>query len=1126
MTLQSGCWRLAALAVAFIGCTTPEKPAPPVAPPVITAFSVDKSTVTRGATVRFSLTAQRARTAAIIDQAGAEVPVTFDADAGTGTATATPTSSSFYILHVDGEGGRDTAFVQVAVDEGLKSVFLVVVPQEVKAGGTVDVLWSAAGGQDVAVLAGTRSLSTASSGSLSDTPTSSTTYTLSGKKSDGTALTTSVTVKVIPVIKAFTAEPPVARPGESITLRWDTAGGERVVVSEASFGQVADSTSSVATGSATFTVPFYEGDAGLDADGGVDADGGTPPVPAVRDGLPLRFTLTLSTAMPAQAVSRAVDGRVGQGPVIDEFLAPAFATVGKPQTLSWQTTNAHRVEVYADGLLVAAPRSGQSLDGRFTVPPIASATEFRLVAYDINGLAVSASRTTSPIAAPVISSFTTPTQVSSAGAPIAATWQTSNANRIVIRVEDGPNLFFSNVMNEVRMGTQTLRVAASATFILDAYNAAGDKVTARSSTAVTTPSGITFSPSPGTPTTPITAQWDVSSLGATDLPGLPGKPPQVTPGSTRFIDLDTVPSATALLFPSKDDGTVTFTAPDGFVFPFVTSRLATFTASVNGALGLGATAVGNANLDVGAAGYAGPALLAPLWDDLDLGARGTVKYFVDGSEFPRTLVVQWSRLEKAGTAGTELTFQVQLLETGEFFFVYKTLTGVDTSSATIGAVESPGTFQHAMGFNVAAAVVEGQETHWFANELARIAGTQTLSLPGARPFGFFVENASGQLIAVQGSARVFAPNAVVVTEVMPVPSPTVPEGRWVEFFNATDQALSLDGLELASASGSMAPFSLQGLSIDAGAFLVVGQSTDSAQNGEANITAAWGTTDVPLADADSVELRIAGMTPVSLSSLSWTNGPADGGVNSAPGESVQPAERAIAASGRLTCPRTVRFGAAMQTGTPGAANETCFEYALSSIPVAYDDISASGTPLFAFGVSVDEVVSNFTLPVPFRYFGVEQSQVWLSSNSWLAFTAQTSAALSNPSAPSASSQPVGAIAPMWDDNQNSATANPGVADSNVYWARRANHTVVQWHRWRRFSTSPPDNMNYQVKLFDTGVIEFHYGTMTSGTTSNNANGNSATIWIARPTGTPAALPVGINQPVLSPNSAYRFTPKP
>lgn len=1120
MKLRLGALSVSALAIVFAGCTTPEKPPPPVSPPVITSFTVDKTQITQGESVAFTLAAERGKSASLKDQTGAEIAVTFDAAAGTGTATATPTASSFYILRVEGDGGTDTAFVQVAVDEGLKSVFLVVVPQVVKAGESVDVLWSAVGGQNISVTAGQRSLSADPSGQLLDTPTTSTTYTLSAQKLDGSMLTTTVDVQVMPVIDDFSATPPVARPGETITLAWKTAGGERVVVSEATFGELVNDTTNVDTGSHDFVVPYYQGDAGV-----LDPDAGTPTVPPVRDGFPLRFTLTLSTATPAQSVSRAVDGRVGQGPVIDAFHVPTYATTDRPQTVSWQTTNAYRVELYADGLLVAAPRAGQALDASFSVPPIVAATEFKLVAYDYNGLSVSATGTVTPVPPPAITSFTTPAQVASAGAAIAAQWQTSNATKVVIKVQNGPNLFFSDVANEVGMGMRDLRVAATTTFVLEAYNQAGDKATASSTTTVTTPAGITFTPEPSAENTPIAAQWDVSGLGAIDLLGLPNTAPQVTMASTNFVDLDTVPAATKLVFSSNDNGAAEFTAPAGFVFPFVTSRVSTFGVSTNGALLLSRGAAGNTNADLGAAAYAGPAMLAPFWDDLDLGANGSVKYYLDGVQFPRRLIVQWSKLEKAGTAGTELTFQVQLFETGKFLFVYKTLTAVDTDSATIGAVESKNTFQHAVSFNAAGALAEGQETSWFAGDLSRVLGTQALTLSGPRPFGFFVENASSQLIALQGTPRVFGLNSVVVNEVMPVANGSVPSGQWVELYNTTGQTLDLSGLQLVSNSGAAMPYALQDVSIDAGAYLVLGQSTDPVQNGEANVSVAWGAGELPMIDADTVSLQIPSGSPFTVSSLTWTGGPADGGINSAPGESVQPRERAIVTSSTLlTCARMTTFGANMQVGTPGAPNETCFPYRLEPIPGNYEDISGVGTAIFPAGtVSNVYTADGVDLPRPFRYFGQDYSKVWLSWNGWIAFTSQTSANSSNPTTTSTTRNPQGAIAPFWD----TLRAQTGSTDTNVFMARVGNATIIQWHHFQYNLSSITEDLNFQAKLFDNGVIEFHYGALTPGNTSNYALGSAATAWIERP-GMAAALPIIRNSSsgttLLAPYSAWRFTP--
>jgi hypothetical protein len=125
---------------------------------------------------------------------------------------------------------------------------------------------------------------------------------------------------------------------------------------------------------------------------------------------------------------------------------------------------------------------------------------------------------------------------------------------------------------------------------------------------------------------------------------------------------------------------------------------------------------------------------------------------------------------------------------------------------------------------------------------------------------------------------------------------------------------------------------------------------------------------------------------------------------------------------------------------------------------------------------------------------------------------------------------VGTIAPFWDDLQTVLNLTPA---SDMYWKRfeanedpvtPAPHWVFQWHRFRYYNTSPADDFNFQVKLFESGAIEYHYAAMTSGTAQNYGNGNSATVWLENPAGTQAAF-VSINQPLVQPNSAYRFTPR-
>ncbi len=67
-----------------------------------------------------------------------------------------------------------------------------------------------------------------------------------------------------------------------------------------------------------------------------------------------------------------------------------------------------------------------------------------------------------------------------------------------------------------------------------------------------------------------------------------------------------------------------------------------------------------------------------------------------------------------------------------------------------------------------------------------------------------------------------------------------------------------------------------------------------------------------------------------------------------------------------------------------------------------------------------------------------------------------------------------------------------------------------------------------MKLFDSGVIEFHHGAMTPDpgqtTGADRASGSSATTWIESPTGSDALVVNIETAGGIQPNSGYRFTP--
>jgi hypothetical protein len=168
-------------------------------------------------------------------------------------------------------------------------------------------------------------------------------------------------------------------------------------------------------------------------------------------------------------------------------------------------------------------------------------------------------------------------------------------------------------------------------------------------------------------------------------------------------------------------------------------------------------------------------------------------------------------------------------------------------------------------------------------------------------------------------------------------------------------------------------------------------------------------------------------------------------------------------------------------------------------------------------------VDAVTPAVPFNLFDVSVPTLYVSTNGFVspnAFTCTGTSACfdSNLAAPSTAA-PLGTIAPYWDD----------LVSAGVYWQRfdpdgMANtgdeYTVISWEGAKRKSPTNTDNLNFQVKLFANGNIEFHYGTMTGD------NGSGATTWVEEPTGR-VAWKYNINSntsPGIPANSAIRFSP--
>ncbi|MGV3624870.1 MAG: lamin tail domain-containing protein [Archangium sp.] len=1090
-----------AVVIAFLGfaaCRVVDPPPPPDAPR-ITAFTTDKSRIASGESATLTYSTSGASKVVVTDDRGGEVQLS--GDASSGTATVAPRNSAFYVLRAVGEGGSDTAFVQIAVNEPLRDVFLLAVPSSIVAGQSAQLLWGAAGASSVTLTPsnGTAQTLTGSTGVVNVTPSRSTEYVLSAQGAPGTpALTALARVAVSPVISAFNFDAlNGVKANETINFTWTTAGATRLVLAERTFGTIATITdeASLATGAADFTLPAK-------LPNGFD----------ISDGLSMHFTLTAYSE--AQSVSRTIDTSVGNRPVFDLLTVPEAASVGTQFTIAWRTTNATRVAVLVGGQPLFETLAGDQARvaaGSVKLPAPTAQTDYTIVASNSTGLETRQIRTVRSVNKPTVDTFTITGTVNAGGDNATARWTTTAASRVVLRVEGGGGVYETSSQTTVASGMFVVRPLQTMTFVLEAFNAAGDVDRKTQVVTVSSPA-VTISPDPVVRGDQATLTWTLAGLGVTEVVGLASNNIEVVGASSNFIDLSTVAGVQSVVFADGNDGAEKLPPIPGFELHVLNQTRPDLYVSVNGFISYTPPAALNINANMADGGTA-PDLIAPFWDDLTLGTDSEVLYAVQSraGTNEKFLVVQWNKVQLASDPMSELTFQAHLYETGQISFHYKTVNGA-ANSATTGIKDATRQVRAQYVFDgTPAPVTADLELNFFSAGTAD--GTQTFTADRAERITFYGRTAQAVLPA-SALVRAFGSGDVSVNEAMPLPDPsTGASGQWVELRNNAAVTVDLGGLQVSSLGSLDGGFVIpNGTLVDAGAFLVVGQSTDMQDNGGAIVHLIGD--DLPLAVPDNVKVSL-GVT--TIGSLAWS---ADAGVQN---QSIQPVSGLLVATGgQVTCSRAVTYGPNGAFGTPGAANESCAAYTVSSIPGAFVPAPASATltlsPVGTTFTAIDEGFANVTLPAPFNYFGTPFTSLTAVTNGFLTFGSPitTSAYFSNPTTPSTTA-PNGVVAPFWDDLDERAGAK--VAAWNA-----TDRFIISWESYQPLST--PGEANVQVHLLNSGVIEFHYGAMTpvTGTDQPRYNGNSATVWLEAPNGS-YAIPFSINTASLSPNSGIRFTPK-
>lgn len=1071
---------VAVAAFALAACRI-EKPSTVIpAVPTIESFTASERNVEKGGSVTLSWKTSNATAIELREVSTGELGVPVNTLEGSHEVNVQV--NSLFVLVAKSESGTDARALSVLIDEGASSqLSLQAVPPSIMGGGRTTLVWTAPGATEVTLTANGQPLSTEgqlTTGAVTVSPTVDTTYVLTAD--DRTA---QAQVTVQPAILIVDASPRAAEPGGNVTVSWTAAGAERVTVSSPGRGLLHEATGAdVTSGAYTDTVPTLPNNS--------------------------LVTYVVAAIKGTETIERTVEVNVGTGIAITRFDAPPVAAANGPYQVRWETRAASVIELRLDGTTVyRSPSRTEAAAGFFALT--AGAADFALEIIATNDLGGEARQLAQvdTVGVPTSITFSATPATIMAGQPVTITWESAEVRRVRVTTSSGEAVF-GVTGQAAESGSATIYVSATTTLTLAADNLLGSAPL--TATADVTVTGVTplLTRAPVTPLSGQNVQLNALTPGAL----LHGFPHAEVLSSNQADFRDISGTGSRLLDVGADVASVTL--------PFSTQlwgqrQSGPLTVSRAGWMAFGAAQTVLTSEPSSLPSTSAPAgVIAPYWDDLQLIAGSGVYAQVVGSAPNEVLIVQWDKMRIGSSGSNTATFQAQIHQRGTIAFHYKTMTLNSAPSFLIG-VQNP---ERTLAVRSTGAPASNTARYFFSPVAPPV---DVRVLRGSR-YGGYVQAGEVYTLVNELSGAISIPLDLTMTEVMSVPSPALGlSGQYFELVNKTTAPLDLSSWRVG-ASG-VSPFVLpDGFTLAPGVVTVIGASSDPALNDDAGVLIDWAGSGFAL----------------PIDGGSFTAGTADGGVtfslprgDAGAGVALEFDLTAIGTSGGPpSCAATTPFGSQtpQQLGSPGARGY-CVPYTLQSIPVHFVDISDGGT---ATGATADNGLATITfgpdgganLPV---VFGVPVPRISASANGYILPIPETTGAHVNKTVPG--TERAGSIAPFWDD----LVANTG---GNVYWKHfaagedalnPASHWVVQWANythWLSRSATPPDSLNFEVKLFENGTVEFHYGTMSSGTDAGYATGIEATAWLENPAGT-AALPIGINQAVIQPNTAYRFVPR-
>ena len=1090
-------------AVVMIGCPPAPKPPDPVPPaPQIVAFSASANEVPAGTTVTLQWETRDATSVSVSDATTGPVPGV-DAAQTAGSVSVEVDQTTLFILTARNDRGvRESAVLQVSVQEGPARVLFVATPGQIAAGESSVLAWSAPGAKEVAIEdAGGNPLDLGAqfdTGSVKVSPLATTAYRLTVDGDEYEAQ-----VDVSPRISLFAATPDAATLGQPLTLSWRTSGASKLAISLAGTGEI-----------------HTEADASKLADGSFDF-----PLPSRLEGASvLTFTLRVEGASAESATEQKLTVYVEGYPAITEFQVPEYAREGQTFTIAWKTQAAHSVELLRDGLAIyRSPDLATASAGSVELVTPAADEKYQLRAiHGRGGEALSTIENVNPVGAPTVLTFeSAPANIANGGDLVTLTWNVPNARNLRVRVKDSI-LVAERTGPTAETGTVQVYPNADTEWVIEADNGLGEAIEVESSfSAVATPARFVYSPDMAMPVgTPVTLTATTIN-GSGPVSGLPHSNVLHNAPGEAFIDI----SETGVdIGTSTDSTTKEITLAEVFKtaihgMPVATSIIS---ININGWMKLGEADVTGSATETPEplpSSVLDPLTLTPFWEDLYDDSAAKTYYQLDWAHGAQRLIVQWDRVEYDPIAASELTFQAQIYSSGKVVYAYRAVSDAAASTPVIGVINADGT--GAVSSTVRPA--DGDTLTFF--------GPVTLPITFPAPPSAItpqIQMGTEGFINIEFAPALLPPEQFVISELSANPPTSVTDGQWIEFENRTATPIDLDGWELDFGGGNVHTLSAANGTtvIPPNGHLVLAQSA-GAGDGVA-VGYVYGNGFSIPATGGTVGVRLAGGTYARFDAGTTLPGYSmqRGALTQDPILLVETGVTELVCTARRS--RTYGSG---QHGTPGQPNPPCpvYHFTGGSPSNAFQALATSPT---AHRVTLsgggNESIDAISLPVPVRYGGQPFSTIWVSTNGYIsldaiACTSASDCHFANNISLAPAAVDSGLIAPFWDDL---------IANSNggIWWERKVpglapddGYTVVSWEDFKHDTSSFTGSLNFQVRFYDTGDIEFIFGGM-SGSTNTFPRGSTATTWLEDPNGR-FAYEVNTNSttaPGIKAMTAYRF----